>query len=115
MPLANHSANQAPEIGIMCNCKQYLPDEQGAVGVHQALGVVQPADEGTHPGGASTVDYGSDHPSTVAGGVYDDSAIGVCDCQAPGPPYCVWCVQREREKFTSSPTFLCGNTPATLG
>jgi len=22
---------------------------------------------------------------------------------------------RERERFTSSPTFLCGNTPATLG
>jgi len=24
-------------------------------------------------------------------------------------------VQRERERFTSSPTFLCGDTPATLG
>jgi len=24
-------------------------------------------------------------------------------------------VSGEREKFTSSPTFLCGNTPATLG
>jgi len=24
-------------------------------------------------------------------------------------------VLRERERFTSSPTFLCGNTPATLG
>jgi len=24
-------------------------------------------------------------------------------------------VQRERERFTSSPTFLCGSTPATLG
>jgi len=23
--------------------------------------------------------------------------------------------ERERERFTSSPTFLCGNTPATLG
>jgi len=53
-------------------------------------------------------------------------ALGVGQAPRHPPPFCrsllldtveivVLCCERERERFTSSPTILCGNTPATLG
>jgi len=43
------------------------------------------------------------------------SALRLRPLSGKGNPIDICKGWRERERFTSSPTFLCGNTPATLG
>jgi len=53
---------------------------------------------------------GTETTDQVCAQQIQDLACRVCKLACIGVQ-----IQRERERFTSSPTFLCGNTPATLG